>query len=82
MEGARWRCLLAASIEARCQRALREAQHSTPDPRQACPLPPPQASTELGCGFAQCGGLGGLVVCFYNPPGNVAGQYSANVGQA
>ena len=38
-----------------------------------------QATTELGCGFAQCPNIGGLVVCNYNPPGNIAGGFQANV---
>ena len=37
-----------------------------------------RASTELGCAVAQCNG-GDLWVCNYNPPGNVHGQYPANV---
>lgn len=44
------------------------------------PLASLQATSRLGCGLAQCGGgLGGLVICFYDPPGNVAGQYAAQV---
>ena len=38
-----------------------------------------QATTELGCGFAQCPNIGGLVVCNYNPPGNIGGSFQANV---
>ncbi|KAL4419454.1 hypothetical protein ABPG77_003567 [Micractinium sp. CCAP 211/92] len=39
-----------------------------------------KATNKLGCGFAKCGGgLGGLVICFYDPPGNVAGQYATQV---
>lgn len=45
-------------------------------------LPGVQGSTELGCGLAQCPSLGGFVVCFYNPPGNVGGRFPDNVGQA
>ncbi|EFN52800.1 hypothetical protein CHLNCDRAFT_26372, partial [Chlorella variabilis] len=41
-----------------------------------------KGSTELGCGLAQCPSLGGFVVCFYNPPGNVGGRFPDNVGQA
>lgn len=42
------------------------------------PLPPVQGTTEVGCGLAQCP-QGGLVACFYRPPGNVAGQSASNV---
>jgi hypothetical protein len=31
-------------------------------------------SRRLGCGFASCGGGGGVWVCNYDPPGNVVGQ--------
>ena len=37
-----------------------------------------QATTQVGCGLGSCP-QGGLVVCFYSPPGNVAGQYQQNV---
>jgi hypothetical protein len=44
------------------------------------PGSPLQGSKEVGCGLAQCPDKGGFVVCFYDPPGNVNGQFDANVG--
>ena len=35
-------------------------------------------STEVGCGWARCGGSDYLV-CNYSPPGNYVGQHSGNV---
>ena len=37
-----------------------------------------KATTEVGCGFANCAG-GALVVCEYAPPGNVLGEFTTNV---
>jgi pathogenesis-related protein 1 len=37
-----------------------------------------RATTEVGCGHVQCGGIE-LWVCQYDPPGNVQGQFRANV---
>ncbi|KAI3431593.1 hypothetical protein D9Q98_004643 [Chlorella vulgaris] len=39
-----------------------------------------KGSKEVGCGLSQCPDKGGFVVCFYDPPGNVNGQFDANVG--
>jgi Cysteine-rich secretory protein family len=47
-------------------------------------------TTSLGCGRTLCGGSGGgqngihgwLVVCEFNPKGNIVGQFGANVQQA
>jgi len=36
------------------------------------------ATTSIGCGVTQCGGLE-LWVCNYDPPGNVETQYRENV---
>lgn len=40
-------------------------------------------STQIGCGRTLCGGQNGvqgwLVVCEFDPKGNVAGEYGANV---
>jgi hypothetical protein len=36
------------------------------------------SSTGLGCGAARCG-FGNYFVCHYSPPGNVIGQFTANV---
>jgi len=35
-------------------------------------------STGLGCGAARCA-FGNYYVCHYSPPGNVIGQFTANV---
>jgi pathogenesis-related protein 1 len=37
-----------------------------------------KSTTQVGCGHAQCNGLD-LWVCEYDPPGNVEGEYRANV---
>mmetsp|Transcript_6069 Transcript_6069/g.37625 ORF Transcript_6069/g.37625 Transcript_6069/m.37625 type:complete len:98 (+) Transcript_6069:700-993(+) len=37
-----------------------------------------ESSERVGCGIAQCS-FGQLVVCQYEPSGNVRGQYSNNV---
>eukprot|EP00963_Diacronema_lutheri_P011622 scaffold1420_cov375-Pavlova_lutheri.AAC.13 len=37
-----------------------------------------KSSERVGCGMAQCS-FGNLVVCQYEPSGNVRGQYAANV---
>ncbi|KAF2665575.1 PR-1-like protein [Microthyrium microscopicum] len=44
-----------------------------------------KATTDIGCAWARCAGTGGLAynhmfVCEYSPAGNVAGEYSQNVG--
>ena len=36
------------------------------------------ASTAIGCGVASCSNFP-LYVCQYSPPGNVLGQFEANV---
>jgi uncharacterized protein YkwD len=36
-------------------------------------------STEIGCASKACPGLGTFYVCDYNPSGNYAGEYTANV---
>jgi len=39
-----------------------------------------KSTTELGCGYKQCGSYWGqYTVCSYNPAGNVAGEYKQNV---
>lgn len=39
-------------------------------------------TTTVGCGAANCDGIGWLLVCEYNPAGNVIGQFGGNVGKS
>lgn len=42
-----------------------------------------KATTELGCGAADCGPSRGVMyVCRYNPPGNVIGTFNEQVSPA
>ncbi len=47
-----------------------------------------QNTTRVGCGAAHCNGqgenaaFGWFMVCEYDPPGNVIGQFQYNVGKA
>ncbi|GAB4814578.1 hypothetical protein N2152v2_001624 [Parachlorella kessleri] len=38
-----------------------------------------EGTTQVGCGLADCGDQGIKVVCSYNSPGNVIGNFAANV---
>lgn len=38
-------------------------------------------TTTVGCGAADCNDAGWLLVCEYNPAGNVVGQFASNVGK-
>ena len=38
-------------------------------------------TTSVGCGAADCGNNGWLLVCEYWPPGNVIGEFGGNVGK-
>lgn len=39
-------------------------------------------TTSVGCGAKDCDGKGWLLVCEYDPAGNMVGEFGTNVGKA
>ena len=40
-----------------------------------------RSSRSVGCSLANCAGAGALVVCSFDPPGNVLGEEGANLAR-